>query len=63
MFTFKCLFFKPHREKYKKNNSECIAWRKCLRRIDGLPNKTHGIILPVLWDVKPIHVKLHKRFD
>ena len=38
------------------------AWRKCLRRIDGLPNKTHKIILPVLWDVKPIHVQLHKRF-
>ena len=27
------------------------AWRKCLWRIDGLPNKTHKIILPVLWDV------------
>ena len=38
------------------------AWRKCLRRIDGLPNKTHKIILPVLWDVKPIHVQLHKPF-
>ena len=36
------------------------AWRKCLRRIDGLPNKTHKIILPALWDVKTIHVKLHK---
>ena len=36
-------------------------WRKCPRRFDGLPNKTHKIILPVLWDVKPIHA-LHKRF-
>ena len=38
------------------------AWRKCLRRIDGLPNTTQKIILPVLWDVKPIHVQFHKRF-
>ena len=37
------------------------AWRKYLRRIDGLPNKTHKIILPVLWDVKPTLVQLHKR--
>ena len=49
---------------YSTNAPEAfyIAWRKCLRRIDGLPNKTHKIILPVLWDVKPIHVQLHKRF-
>ena len=38
------------------------AWGKCLRRIDVLPNKTHTIILPVMWDVKPIPVQLHIRF-
>ena len=49
---------------YSTNAPEAFytAWRKCLRRIDGLPNTTHKIILPVLWDVKPIHVQLHKRF-
>ena len=49
---------------YSTNAPEAFytAWRKCLSRIDGLPNKTHKIILPVLWDVKPIHVPLHKRF-
>ena len=31
------------------------AWRKCLRRIDGLPNKTHKIILPVLWETIAIY--------
>ena len=38
------------------------AWRKCLRRIAGLPNEIHKIILPVLWDVKSINVQLHKCF-
>ena len=49
---------------YSTNAPEAFytAWRKCLRRIDGLPNKTHKIILPVLWYVKPIHAQLHKRF-
>ena len=49
---------------YSTNAPEAFytAWRKCFRRIDGLPNKTHKIILPVLWDVKPIHVQLHKRW-
>ena len=49
---------------YSTNAPEAFytAWRKCLKRIDGLPNKTHKIISPVLWDAKPIHVQLHKRF-
>ena len=48
---------------YSTNVPEAFytAWRKCLRRIDGSPDKTHKIILPVLWDVKPIHVQLQKR--
>ena len=35
---------------YSTNAPEAFftAWRKCLRRIDGLPKKTHKIIFPVL---------------
>ena len=37
------------------------AWRKCLRRIDQIPYKTHKAILPVLWDVKCCcHIRLHQ---
>ena len=35
-----------------------ISWRKCLWCIDGLPNKTHTIILYLVL----IHVQLHTCF-
>ena len=44
---------------YSTNAPEAFytTWRKCLRRIDGLPNKTHKIISPVLWDVQHVQYK------
>ena len=51
-----------HRD-YSTDAPEALysARGKCLRRIDGLPNKTHKNILPELWVVEPIHVHFHKR--
>jgi len=29
-------------------NKFCVAWRKSLRRVWGLPFQTHGVLLPLL---------------
>ena len=39
----------------------CIAWRKGLRRVWGLPYTTHGDLLPVLANTIPILDELHRR--
>ena len=39
-----------------------IAWRKCVRRILGVPYNTHCRLLPLLVDDVSIDVKLYKRF-
>jgi hypothetical protein len=39
----------------------CVTWRKALRRILGLPFKTHCFLLPLLSDTLPIFIELCKR--
>ena len=39
----------------------CIAWRKGLRRVWGLPYTTHCDLLPVLSNTIPILDELHRR--
>ena len=39
----------------------CIAWRKGLRRVWGLPYTTHRDLLPVLANTIPILDQLHRR--
>jgi hypothetical protein len=48
------------------SNESCIrpffvAWRKSLRRLLGLPQMTHGYLLPILVDDVPVEMQLHKR--
>ena len=38
------------------------AWRKCIRRIFGLPYTTHCNLLPIIANDHSIEFKLHKRF-
>ena len=39
-----------------------IAWRKAVRRLLGIDNKTHNHLLHLLCDDAPVDVQLHKRF-
>ena len=42
-------------------NKLCVAWRKSVRRICRLPNRTHSYILPYLLDAVPLELSLRKR--
>ena len=39
----------------------CIAWRKALRRLLGLPGHSHSFLLPILSDTLPILDEICKR--
>ena len=39
-----------------------MAWRKCIRRIFGLPYTTHCNLLPIIAIDQTIEFKLHNRF-
>lgn len=58
-----CLYGSPLWDFSHKDVSVCYtAWRKCMRRIWDLPNRTHCDLLHVIADDLPIEVQLHKRF-
>ena len=37
-------------------------WRKCIRKIWRLPNTTHCVLLPIICNVVPVEIQLHRRF-
>ena len=39
----------------------CIAWRRSLRRVRGLPLQTHGVLLPVLSQCLPVLDEICRR--
>jgi len=39
----------------------CVAWRKSLRRVWGLPFQTHGILLPLLSQCLPVLDEICRR--
>ena len=40
----------------------CISWRKALRRIFKLPNRTHCRFLPIISNIDSVDVLIHRRF-
>ena len=38
------------------------AWRKSIRRLFGIPNCTHGVLLNHLCDDLPVNIQVYKRF-
>ena len=40
----------------------CIAWRKALRKLWQVPSMTHGNVLALLSDSKPLDIYLMQRF-
>jgi hypothetical protein len=48
------------------SSNECdkfyVAWRKAVRKLFGLPLRTHCILLPEIMSSLPIEVQMHKRF-
>ena len=48
---------------YDKSFNELkVAWRKAIRRVWGLPFRTHGSILPHICNTMPCEITLYKRF-
>ena len=49
---------------YSKNicNKFFTAWRKCIRRLLGLPYNAHSDLLHLICDDIPVHAQLHTRF-
>ena len=43
------------------NESFYVAWRRVLRRMWNLPNRTHNNLLPYMFDTKPIEIVLESR--
>ena len=39
-----------------------VAWRKCIRRLLGVPNTTHCRLLPLILGDLPVQQQLHCRF-
>jgi len=39
----------------------CVAWRKSLRRMWGLPFQTHGVLLPLLSQCGPVSDEICRR--
>jgi len=39
----------------------CVAWRKSLRRVCGLPFQTHGVLLPLLSQCLPVLDEICRR--
>jgi len=42
--------------------SFCVAWRKSLRRVRGLPFQIHGVLLPLLFQCLPVLDEICRRF-
>jgi len=38
----------------------CVAWRKSLRRVWGLPFQTHGVLLPLLSQCIPVLDEIYR---
>ena len=39
-----------------------VAWRKCIRRIFDLPQRTHSVFLNILCEDYPVEMQIHMRF-
>ena len=39
-----------------------VAWRKCVRRVCGVPSQTHCVLLPCLYGDSGINIQLLRRF-
>ena len=43
-------------------NRLCITWRKAMRRLYKLPNRTHCKLLPIITDILPVDLQTNLRF-
>ena len=46
----------------KSVNMFHTAWRKCIRRLYGLPSRTHNDLLPTICQDIPVEGQIHVRF-
>ena len=63
--TFCCDFYDAHICYLDSDGLDdiCKAWRKGIRKVLGLPPRTHNNLLPELTNTLPLRVSLEKRFS